>query len=222
MTAKAVLFDFDGVIVESFDIKTEAFRELFADEPEHLPAILKLHRTNGGLSRFAKFELIYRDILCRPLPLAEKNELGRRFADLVMEKVLACPFVPGALEFLQAYSERLPLFVASGTPHEELLDILARRGLAGYFREAHGSPPEKTEIARGILHRYSLAPSEMPFVGDSRNDYQAAVEVGLPFIGRVSPGSPDPFPQADVIHIKDLVQLETNWLQVLQQLGERT
>ncbi|GAF78578.1 unnamed protein product, partial [marine sediment metagenome] len=31
---KAIIFDFDGVIVESSDIKTEAFRELFQDYPQ--------------------------------------------------------------------------------------------------------------------------------------------------------------------------------------------
>ena len=40
---RAVVFDFDGVIIESGDIKTEAFLELFAAYPEHLPAIKRHH-----------------------------------------------------------------------------------------------------------------------------------------------------------------------------------
>ena len=36
---KAVIFDFDGVILESSNIKTEACLELFEDYPEHRAAI---------------------------------------------------------------------------------------------------------------------------------------------------------------------------------------
>jgi beta-phosphoglucomutase-like phosphatase (HAD superfamily) len=60
MTVKAVLFDFDGVIVESVYVKTEAFRELFAGESEYLSEILAFHLANGGMSRYTKFEIIYR------------------------------------------------------------------------------------------------------------------------------------------------------------------
>ncbi len=56
---KAIIFDFDGVILESMDVKTKAFALLFKDYPEHLPAVLALHQTHGGMSRFEKFEIIY-------------------------------------------------------------------------------------------------------------------------------------------------------------------
>jgi beta-phosphoglucomutase-like phosphatase (HAD superfamily) len=49
---QAVIFDFDGVIVESMDIKTQAFVELFRDHPEHHETIVRLHLENGGMSRY--------------------------------------------------------------------------------------------------------------------------------------------------------------------------
>ena len=206
MTLRAILFDFDGVIVESLEVKAEAFRALFAEEPEHLPTILDLHRANAGMSRYAKFEIIYRDILRRPLSPEDRERLGRRFAELVVEKVLACPLVPGALEFLRSRAAELPLFIASATPQDEIAEIVAGRGLLGYFREVHGSPRLKSEIARDILRRYGLTPGEMPFVGDAINDYHAAAEVGLPFVARVPPGAPSPFP-ASVGVVADLTEL---------------
>jgi len=42
---KAIIFDFDGVIIESMDVKTKAFTFLFKDYLEHLPEIINLHRT---------------------------------------------------------------------------------------------------------------------------------------------------------------------------------
>src|SRR5690606_22889470 len=44
--ASAVIFDFDGVILESVKVKTDAFKELFSDYPEHLEAIVAYHENN--------------------------------------------------------------------------------------------------------------------------------------------------------------------------------
>ncbi len=43
---KAILFDFDGVILESMDIKTKAFSKLFTKYPEYVDQIVKLHKDN--------------------------------------------------------------------------------------------------------------------------------------------------------------------------------
>ncbi len=60
---KAIIFDFDGVICESVEAKKIAFQKVFADYPEHLDAITEHHMANGGISRFVKFEYIYKNIL---------------------------------------------------------------------------------------------------------------------------------------------------------------
>lgn len=183
MTIKAILFDFDGVIVDSINVKTEAFRELFSNEKEHLQTIINFHLANGGMSRFVKFEIIYREILKKPLTQELSQELGEKFSKLVMQKVIECDYMPGALEFLQTYSKQLPLFIASGTPQDELRIIIAKRDLTHYFTEIHGTPRSKPEIIRDILERHKLHPEEMPFIGDAINDYKAAIETQTPFYG---------------------------------------
>src|SRR5688500_11624263 len=72
----AVIFDFDGVILESANIKTEAFLTLFADHTEHREAIRGYHVRNVGISRFRKFEWIYSELLKTPLCEAESIRLG--------------------------------------------------------------------------------------------------------------------------------------------------
>jgi phosphoglycolate phosphatase len=183
MTIKAILFDFDGVIVDSVNVKTEAFRELFSREKDHLSEIIDFHLANGGMSRFVKFELIYRDILRRVLSDEESKELGERFSQLVMQQVINCPYIPGALEFIKKHFQDIPLFIASGTPQNELQEIMLQRGLRLYFKEIHGSPCSKAEIIRDILARYHFKLNEMPFIGDAINDYKASVETQIPFYG---------------------------------------
>lgn len=186
---RAVVFDFDGVILESADVKTDAFVELYAAHGEDVVGRVREHHlANLGISRFKKFAWIAENVLGRPLTDDESAALGRRFSDLAFARVLAVPFVPGAKAALAALGERkLPMFVASGTPQDELRLIVARRGLAAAFHEVHGAPREKPEILRDLLARHELRPEDVLFVGDGMSDYKAACAVGTPFLARDTP-----------------------------------
>lgn len=186
---RAVVFDFDGVILETGDVKTEAFVELYADHgPDVCGRVREHHLANLGISRFKKFAWIAENVLGRPLTDDESAALGRRFSDLALARVLAAPFVPGAEAALAALGGRgLPLFVASGTPADELQLIVARRGLAPAFREVHGTPRDKPAILGDVLARHDLAPEEVLFVGDGMSDYHAACAVGTAFLARDTP-----------------------------------
>ena len=158
---RAVIFDFDGVILESGNIKTDAFLELFEHRPDLQPAILDYHLDNLGVSRYDKFAWIYRELLDQPFTAEVREQLGRDFSELVLKKVLCCPFVPGAHEALKTLSPKVPLFVASGTPQQELDLIVEKRGLMGFFVEVWGSPHKKDDIIRAILCEHGLDPSEV-------------------------------------------------------------
>ncbi len=185
---RAIVFDFDGVILESGDVKTDAFIELFAEHgPEVQAQVRQHHLENLGVSRFKKFSWIYETVLRAPLSDDDSKALGDKFSALALEKVMTSPFVPGARESLISLAARLPLFVASGTPQGELDMIVARRELTSLFREVHGTPAEKPEIINGILQRYSLSAPEILFVGDGTSDHKAAVATGVEFLARDTP-----------------------------------
>ena len=203
-----LVFDFDGVILESADIKTRAFRELFSAYPDRVDAIVAYHKANAGISRFRKFRYIYEHVLGKPLGLEEERALGERFSDLVVDEVMRCPFVPGALEFLQAYSRTRPLFLASGTPDGELQRLVAARNLSQFFREVFGSPMEKCAILERILATTDKPRTLLLFVGDGRSDYEAAKAAGVGFIGRAGRGRPHPFEGLGVPVVADLFELD--------------
>lgn len=207
---KAVVFDFDGVIVESLDVKTEAFRALFADRPEHIERVVALHVDNMGMSRYEKFRIIHRDFLDEPLDDARMAELDERFSELVYDRVVACDFVNGAREFLARASRDHTLFVASATPEQELNRIVEARGLAEFFAGVYGSPRTKDEIVREILANERLDPSEALFIGDAMSDLRAAQATGLPFVARAAPGR-DAFGDVDVFRVADLAELGERW-----------
>ncbi|MFI5346412.1 MAG: HAD family hydrolase [Elusimicrobiota bacterium] len=203
---RAVVLDFDGVVLESVDVKTRAFAALFREEgPEVVARVVAHHEANGGISRFEKFRWVYREVLSRPLSESQEKALGDRFNALVEEAVAAAAWVPGAQEFISAWRERLPLFVASGTPQEELRRVVERRGLTSSFRGVYGSPRGKAEILRSVAAELGCAPGELVMVGDSINDWEGARAAGTLFVGRR--GGSDPFPSGTPV-IADLRGLD--------------
>lgn len=183
---RVIIFDFDGVIVESMDIKTRAFAELFAGESDEVVRnIVAYHLANGGVSRYDKFRHIYREILRRPLPEEVFAGLCRRFETLVTEAVVAAPCVPGAREFLEEHGRRFRQFVASATPRDELRDIMERKGLISFFEDIFGAPTSKSAAVRAILDRTGEPAEAAVFVGDALSDYEAALANGVRFIVRI-------------------------------------
>lgn len=200
---RAIIFDFDGVVLDSVDIKTKAFARLFeADGPEIVAQVVVYHLAQCGISRFRKFGHIYEHILHRPMPDGESERLGQRFSDLVFDEVVKAAWIPGALEFLRDHHTRYRCFVASGTPEDELRRIVELRTLTSYFAGVFGTPATKEEITRRILAEHALAPTEVVFIGDAMTDYQAAQECGVDFIGISSDEKPV-FP-ADTRMLPDL------------------
>jgi phosphoglycolate phosphatase-like HAD superfamily hydrolase len=208
---RAAVFDFDGVVLESADIKTNAFRRLFDGNS----AAVDYHLDHQGVSRYEKFRHIRTEILGRPYIEADERRLGKRFSELVLDEVLTCPFVPGALELLQRRARELPLFVASGTPEEELRTIASARGVAGCFAGIYGTPPTKAQIIGRVLHETGLGSGDVVMIGDATTDLEGAQSAGVRFIGRVRPGDPNPFAGEQVPVVSDLTELDRRWDELL-------
>ena len=194
-----VFLDFDGVILDSVDIKTRAFKELFKEyEDQVVRQVMDYHRLHGGISRVEKIRHAHAEFIGNPLSEAALAEWSARFSDLVVEKVVAAPWIPGAREFLEQAHRDLPLFVVSGTPEEELAEVIRRRDMTYYFTEICGSPAKKPEHVNRVIERYGLDRELCFFVGDAFTDFDTAQETGLNFIGI----------QGDVEFPKDTIVLE--------------
>lgn len=204
---KAVIFDFDGVLVESVDLKTEAFRKLFKPEGRIIAdKVVDYHLRNTGVSRFNKFKYIYKNILKRKLTKPTFNCLCDRFSNLVMEEVVRAPYVKGAKEFLDKYAGKYKFFISSATPQKEIEYIIYKRGMNKYFKKIYGSPNTKVNIVKKILRCGKLKPCEVVYVGDSLSDYKAAKSQGAGFIARIK-NNKGIFKDVRCIKIMNLVNL---------------
>ncbi|MEW5773110.1 MAG: HAD family hydrolase [Thermodesulfobacteriota bacterium] len=184
MPIQVIVFDCDGVLLDSVDVKTRAFASLFAEHgPEAVEFIVAYHLANGGVSRYAKFAHFYRKRLGREITEAESKTLDKRFTAACLDALLKAPMIPGAREFLAANPGGRPLYVCSGAPELELAFIFDHMDLTGHFKAIYGSPTPKAENLARIVAECGAPADEVLMVGDSGTDLDAALRVGARFLG---------------------------------------
>lgn len=199
----AIIFDFDGVLVESADIKTKAYAELFKEYGhEVVEQVVQYNLVQGGLSRFEHFRYFYKEILKKSLSEDEEIQLADKFSRLVERAVIQAPWVPGVIDFLTTYADDMDFYIASGTPEEELLRIIEARKIKHYFKGIHGAPKKKASIITNILSESNLEAEEVVMIGDTMTDYEGAMLAGINFIGRVVDTVDSYFPTS-IISIND-------------------
>jgi len=218
----AIAYDFDGVLVESVEVKTQAFATLFAGEgPDVVGRVVAYHRANGGMNRVTKFRHFYREFLHRPLSEPELEGLCQRFSQLVFDAVIAAPWVPGVPEILETVSrQRVAQFVVSATPEPELQAIVQARGIGHYFQGIFGAPESKGRHLASILVALRCRKQELVFIGDAVADDEAAREVGIRFIARRTAENTDLLPILADRSISDFRDFDSV-LQIVQGSGRQ-
>lgn len=184
MPIDVIVFDFDGVILDSVPIKTKTFGELFKEYgPEAVKYVVDYHKQHGGVSRYVKFRHYYDKLLGRDITPEEMAALDRRFNAIALDQLSKTPLLPGVREFLQYGFDRWPLYIASGAPDKELKHLLELFEIRDYFKEVYGSPPAKSENLATIIQLESADPTRVLMVGDSGTDLEAAKDNGTKFLG---------------------------------------
>ena len=184
-----VVFDFDGTICESADVKTEAFYQLYLDDegPAFATAVRDYHLEYAGVSRYDKIKHYEEEMLGRPCPQERMDEVADRFGDIVRGRVIASPLVPGVADFFTVHRNDVPMLVASATPTAELREIIAARGIAGWFDAVEGSPALKGDIIKAFINDRAVTPDRAVMVGDQFSDLDAARAAGVHFVAYRSP-----------------------------------
>jgi len=180
---KAIIFDYDGTIADSINIKTQAFAELyrpFGNEVER--KVVKYHLANGGITRFEKLKYFHKELLNIDLDEDKVQELAQKFSKLVKDKVVNAPYIPGAFEFISNNHKKYDLFISTATPTDEIKEILNRKNLIQYFKDIKGSPESKIDHVKHIISNNNYLRNETVFIGDSDSDKAAAVKNNLFFI----------------------------------------
>ena len=98
MKYQHIIFDFDGVLVESNEIRFNGFRKLFKGYPrEQVEELVAYARANGGISRYKKIAYFFNEIRKEAITPASVNKWAEQFSKLVEEDIVGAKSVKGSL-----------------------------------------------------------------------------------------------------------------------------
>lgn len=181
-----ILWDFDGVIINSNSVREHGFREVLKNYPqEHIELLIAYHKKNGGLSRYVKFRYFFEQIRGETVSIEKINQLASKFSQMMLQELTNKEYlIDDSVFFIHESSRRgVEQYIVSGSDQDELKSLCNQLDLSKYFRSIHGSPEVKNNIVRQIITNITHNIQNVCMIGDSINDYEAAFVNNVDFFG---------------------------------------
>tara|TARA_B100000242_G_scaffold294357_1_gene276716 strand:- start:1157 stop:1822 length:666 start_codon:yes stop_codon:yes gene_type:complete len=182
---KSLVFDCDGVILNSNKIKTDAFRKVTLPYGEDASEkLVDFHLNNGGISRYEKF-IFFLNLISPNSSSSQKNDtlslLLKNYAK-ECKKSLYNVEITNDLFFLKSKTSHTPWAIVSGGDQDELNDIFRFKKIHSMFESGiFGSPDPKSLIFKREINKKNFKLPALYF-GDSKNDYYSAKENKMDFV----------------------------------------
>ncbi|WP_040496890.1 HAD family hydrolase [Fulvivirga imtechensis] len=181
--AKTILWDFDGVLLNSMSVRDRGFELVLKDYPkEKVDNLLDFHRKNGGLSRYVKFRYFIERELGEFATEERVQQMADQFSGIMLDQLKKPELlIDDSLRFVKRNYQRINMHIVSGSDGQELNILCESLGINKYFKSILGSPTPKNELIRHIMSEYKYDPAATVMVGDSINDYEAAKQNNIAF-----------------------------------------
>lgn len=176
---RCVVFDFDGTLVDSNQIKRQTFFELAREFDDGIRVMEGVMKEAAGYDRY----WIFARFAERLSGQTDTKALVDRYTRACQERITIAPEIAGACAGLNRLrAEGKLLFVNSATPIEPLITLLGLRRMRALFDGIYGSPATKYENLKTIRSRHDLTLDEILVVGDSESDRASADILGCHFV----------------------------------------
>lgn len=183
MRFDAVVFDFDGTLVDSAPAKYRAFFDIFPGDDAVQRIVAEVLRLDPDGSRHAVIPRMAELMRAQGIALAGSDQDRiAAYGEAVLAAVAACPTLEGTEQALGLARKTGQVHVSSNTPLEPLRELLARRGWLPLIDGIHGYPARKTDTLRQVVAQSGGRPERVLTVGDGPSDQEAARAVGCPFV----------------------------------------
>ena len=216
---EAVIFDMDGVLVDSEPHHVAIEKKLF--QKMGLPVSDEEHTGYMGTATDAMWEKVKQnhdaDFDVDEMVQLNYEECNRHFSSL--EKLEPMPGLRGVLQVF--HEKNIPVAVASSSGPETIEIILKKTGLRTYFQEVVSSTMvEKSKPAPDIfLHaagRLKADPQKCMVIEDSSNGVKAAKAAGMFCVAYSGAETSQPQPEAD-IQINHFEELERMLIKLIER-----
>lgn len=190
MRFDAVVFDFDGTLVDSARVKREAFFSLFPDTQECRQVVAEVLQADPDGSRYELIPRMLAALEAQGVRLPAGHSAPERidaYGRAALAGAFAAAELPGATALLLALQGRCSVYLSSGTPEPAVEALLAARGWRALFEGVFGHPRDKTRTLAQIVERHGEA-ARVAVVGDAESDLRAAAANACAFFRVQSPG----------------------------------
>jgi phosphoglycolate phosphatase-like HAD superfamily hydrolase len=207
VAAKLIFWDFDGVIKDSTEVKTEAYVQLFEPFGSLIANRVRAHHeANGGMSRFEKLPLYLQWSGTEPTQAAVDGQC-EQFSQRVLQGVIDSPWVVGVEHYLRSNAHNQVFVLVSATPQDELEHILQALELTSCFVEIFGAPGRKQDAIGMTLNSRKLNSLDCLMIGDAKADMDAASANLVPFLLRLHSSNVNVFANYTGPSVKDFSTL---------------
>ncbi len=176
-----LIFDFDGLILDTESVSFQAWTEIFESYGKKLPLEKWALCIGTSYNSFNVFEYLDSQV-GRSL---DHKELGRRHHQRVTELLGPMKPRPGVVEYLEeAHRHRIALALASSSPQEWVVGHLSRLGLADMFHSIRCANDVENVKPHPELYQLTLTfmgvhPENAVAFEDSPNGIKAAKAAGI-------------------------------------------
>lgn len=186
---KNIIFDFDGVILDSVPVKTQAYRDLFKKfDKKTVERMIEYHEHHGGVSRYLKVKYFFNQLLGENISDEDVVMYANRYSELTKQELSQKKYlIRDTVDFIKRNQSKYNMHVASAADHNDLICICKELEIVDYFKSIQGSPKLKSDIIKEILLENKYQNQETVLIGDSINDYEAAVKNNIGFYGYNNP-----------------------------------
>jgi HAD superfamily hydrolase (TIGR01509 family) len=193
---EAVVFDVDGVLIDSEPVWEQVRRKFTADHGGRWPDDAQDRMMGMSTAEWSAY--MSEDF---GIPLAPPKVAELVIADMAAQYQAHLPLLPGAVDAVRALSARWPLAVASSAPKSLIETVLDASGLRPLFAAAvsseevrRGKPAPDVYLEAAV--RLGVRPVACAAVEDSANGLRSAAAAGLAVIAVPRPEYP---PAADAL-----------------------
>ena len=183
----SLIFDCDGVILNSNAIKTESFRTILKGyNQEAIEDFINYHKNNGGISRYIKLENFLNNIVpkyCKNFKKdpEELSSLLKKYSNECLSSLYQAE-VAQNLKKMREITIDIPWMIVSGGDQNELRKVFKYKNIYEYFDAGiFGSPNKKIDILIREIKKGNIKFPALMF-GDSKLDYDVAVFNKIDFV----------------------------------------
>lgn len=182
---KIMVFDFDGVIIDSAAVKIDEYRKLFFQFTKNettLNEIINIYKNSAGIPRETTLKKVFKVVLNKTISNQEIENLSLDFSKRIFYRLEAIEPLKGVLEYLTIHRE-VNKYIISGAPNSDVCYLTKKLKLSKYFKSIKGGPLNKKNEMTNIRKLTNVKAQEIVYFGDQKNDCIAAKSAGVGFIG---------------------------------------